>query len=473
MQLEKVRHFIIKNRLFKNGDAIVVAVSGGPDSLCLLHLLHTLSVEFKFKLVVAHLNHCLRPEAQQEAIGVGKIASAWSLPFETKAVDIRSYKKEYGLSEEEAGRRARYCFLFDIARKYRATRIALGHHLDDQAETVLLNVLRGTGVDGLAGMLPESTRGGIKLVRPLLCLRRSEIEAYCFDNNVHPFTDSSNLETDYTRNKLRLDLIPQLEQSYNPRIREALFSLASLAADDRIFLKSLAKTIFFNIARVGRKETHLDQQLLVTLPPALRGRVLRFALKKYISVNKINRLHIDQLLDLAEKGQTGKQLTLPGSVRAYCSYGRLFLTGQLRWPEHKEIAVRPIKIPGKTLLPGGTCITARIIKTTELNWPPSSYQACIDYDLIPSGSLSYRFRWTGARFYPQGAPGSKKLKEFLIDQKVPYCRRDTLPLVTVGTEIIWVTGIRAAHPYRVTDQTRQVLLLEYKVRKRKTTAYGK
>lgn len=464
MQLEKVRRFIIRNQLFSEGEAVVVAVSGGPDSLCLLHMLQRLSSELKLRLVVAHLNHCLRPEALQEAEGVEKISSAWSLPFETKSVDIRSYKKEHGLSEEEAGRRARYRFLFDIAGRYGASTIALGHHLDDQAETVLLNVLRGSGVDGLAGILPKRSRNRINLVRPLLCLRRSEIEDYCRKNSLQPYTDSSNLETDYTRNKLRLELIPHLEERYNPRIREALFGLAALAAADRLFLTCLAQKKLSYLARISSKEIQLNRQKLLLLPSALRGRVLRLALQRYAPAKRISRIHIEQLLDLAENGRTGKQLNLPGGIRACNSYDRLVLIPAFH-PGEEKLKPVSLRIPGTTVLPGGTAIGAHIAHLSELDWPPPSYRACLDYNKLSGCSLSVRLRRPGDRFYPQGAPGSKKLKAFLIDQKIPLYRREFLPLVTSGDEIIWIAGIRIAHPYRVTEQTKEVLVLDYKMLK--------
>jgi len=466
MQLGKVSSFIKKHHLINKGDTVIVAVSGGPDSVCLLDILCRLKDEFELKLIVAHLNHGLRPEAQLEAVGVEKMSKARAIPFETKTVNIRTYKKELGLSEEEAGRKARYDFLFDTAGKHRASRIAIGHHLDDQAETVLLNIIRGTGVDGLAGMLPKRSGDDFQLVRPLLCLRRSEIEEYCRDNKLQTFTDSSNLETDYTRNRLRLELIPQLEAHYNPRIREALFSLASLAADDRRFLRNLGWKQYHKLAKLQKGKTVIDRQGLMALPAALRGRVLRIAMNNHVTAKYLGRKHIEQLLSAAGRGKTGKYLSIPGGVTAYCSYNKLVLYDESR-KKRKRFMEVPLTVPGKTYLPHGLMISASIEDVHDLTWPTSSYRAYLDLDKIPPGPIKIRTRWPGARFYPHGSAGSKKLKEFLIDQKIPSDRRDVLPLVTVGNEIIWVAGIRIAHPYRVTDQTRAVLVLECKFLKRK------
>jgi tRNA(Ile)-lysidine synthase len=438
-----------------------VAVSGGPDSLCLLHLLHTLAPELKIRMVVAHLNHRLRPEAHKESVGVAGIASAWSLPFETKAVDIRSYKKKHRLSEEEAGRRARYRFLFAIARKYKASVIALGHHLDDQAETVLLNVLRGSSVDGLAGILPKRARAGVKLVRPLLCLRRIEIEEYCDKHNLQPYTDSSNLETDYTRNKLRLELIPYLEKKYNPKIRETLISLSSLASADRHFLNYLARKKLAGIACTSNKNVFIDLRQLKLMPLALRSRILRLALYRFIPAKKISRVHIEQLLDLAENSRPGRQVTLPGGIRVHHAYDRLVIA-PLSGTAKMKFEQVSLAVPGTTVIGRDAVISARVVSQSELNWPPPANRAYLDYDKLSSSSLTVRMRRPGDRFYPQGAPGSKKLKSFLIDRKIPLYRRDSLPLVVCGDEIIWVAGLRIAHPYRVTGHTGQVLMLEFK-----------
>lgn len=466
MILKKVERFIRIKNLLSHGDTVIVAVSGGPDSLCLLHLLVLLSKRLKLRLIVAHLNHCLRPEAVQEANGVAAIAAGYSLAFVTRTVDIREMKRERKISEEEAGRLARYDLLLHAARKYGASKIALGHHLDDQAETVLLNILRGTGPDGLAGILPIKERGGVQMVRPLLCLRRSEIEIYCRENNLQPYTDSSNMELDYTRNKLRLELIPRLEKHYNPKIREALFGLASLAAADRALLQKLAVKHYRRIAAESEGKTTINREAFISLPASLQGRIARLALLKHIPAGQINRLQINRLIEFTKKGSWNKLLVLPGGINASCLYKRLSLYAGTAEREKRVNRLLELTIPGRVVLPGGEIITAMLKTREELRWPPASYQAYIDFDLLSPGKLVVCFRQPGERFHPQGSAGSKKLKDFLIDQKVPVQRRNTLPLVKAGEEIIWVAGIRVAHPYRVTDKTKRVLVLEKKVARR-------
>jgi tRNA(Ile)-lysidine synthase len=464
----KVKAYADKNNMFCNGETVVVAVSGGPDSLCLLEMLKLFSDSLQLKLVVAHLDHCLRPEGRDEAAGIAALAQSLSLPFELSTVDIKAYKEELGVGEEEAGRHARYNLLFEAARKHGAEKIATGHHRDDLAETVLLNVLRGSSVDGMAGILPISTRHGFKLIRPLLCLWRSEIEAYCNERGLKPYTDSSNLETDYKRNKVRLELIPHIEEVYNPRVRESLARLAEMAARDRWFLGRLARLKYKKLAQFCGKETVFKVQDLNSMPSALLGRVIFLALKKYLPAGKIAAVHIDQLTALAKNNKTGLTVTLPGDLIAHISYNKMIIMPG-RYSSAALTELLELPVPGKVNLPGGFVITACLSSPDDISWPPPSYRACLDYEQLPSALLTVRTRKPGDRFFPQGAPGGKKLKDFMIDQKIPRQIRDTLPLVVAGKEVIWPATTRIAEPYKVTDKTKEVLVLEYKMRRLKTT----
>lgn len=465
MQFKRVEAYISKYRLIKKNDTVIVAVSGGPDSLCLLHMLYKMREKYNLRLVVAHLNHCLRPEAKEEARGVEELAGSLADGFETKEVDIKAYKKAQHLSEEEAGRRARYDYFYDMAKKYNAAVVALGHHFDDQAETVLLNIIRGTGPDGLAGILPARSVGKVKLIRPLLSLRRSEIEEYCRSNDLKPFSDRSNLETGYTRNKLRLELIPYLEQHFNPRIRESLYGLSELARYDRYLLRFLSEKKFKELAMFcpGRTSLHLDR--LLKLPQSIRGRVLKLALAKFIPGKKLTRLHVEQISNLLEQNKVNGRVSLPNDVEVFLARKMLIIKCDSKY-QTESFDEMNLNIPGKVYLPGGKVITARIKDVNNLTWPPLPCQAYLDLDQLPGNSLKVQSRWAGARYHPQGSSGSKKLKDFLIDQKIPEWKRDFLPLITAENEILWVAGVRIAHPYRVTSATKKVLLLELKVLKK-------
>lgn len=470
-QYLKVYNFVKEFELLRRNETVVLAVSGGPDSLCLLYIFKNLAAEFKLNLIIAHLNHCLRPEGDHEAAAVAALAKELNLPCEVKAVDIRVYKKTLGVGEEEAGRSARYLFLLEVARKYGASKIATGHHRDDQAETVLLNIIRGSSVDGLSGILPIRKWKGLELIRPLLCLWRDEIESFCMYHQLKPFIDSSNLETEYKRNKLRLELIPHLEEKYNPKIRQSLARLADLAARDRLFLQTLARLNYRKITHFAGDDTIINRQSLKALPPALQGRIAHIALKKYLPAGKINRVHIEQVLKILQSSSTGKKLTLPDGLQLEQSYDRIIISSR-----HLQVSniIKPVIVP----IPGRVCITdrfgieSRVVSVNKLSWPPGKYEAYLDYSKIPAGAISVRSRKPGDRFFPQGSAGRKKLKDIFIDHKIPRKRRDTIPVVTAGDKIIWLAGFRIAEPYKVTEKTKQVLLLQYKAYIKKNNGKG-
>ena len=461
MLVEKVARYIDQHRLLEQGERILVAVSGGPDSLCLLHVLRTLAPRYGLALVVAHLDHCIRPEAKKEAETVRGLAAAWSLPFEGAAIDVPAFREGRGLSASEASRIVRFRFLLEAANKHGAGKIALGQQLDDQAETVLFNLIRGTGPGGLAGILPRRTYGPVELIRPLLGISRNEIECYCRDQKLEPALDASNLKTDYTRNRIRLELIPYLEERYNPNLKRSLAHTASLIAADRAYLESEAEKMYRQVTCRENDRLILERETFNSMPSSLRGRVAYRVLMQFVPGRRITRRHVQQILDLAGRSGPSRELSLPGGVRACRSYGYLTLTGA-KPAKEGGFPVRSMHIPGRTDLPGGRFhVEAYFVDRGRLSWPPQPNQAYLDYDSLP-GPLLIRSRWPGARFHPQGAPGAKKLKEFMIDQKVPRHRRDSHPLVTAGDEVIWVTGKRIGHSYRVTGNTSNVLVLEMK-----------
>lgn len=460
MLVKKVIRYIERYRLIETGDRVLVALSGGPDSLCLLHLLCALRPRYRLRLAAAHLDHGIRTEARQEAERVRRLAGEWQIPFEGAAIDVPAYRREQRLSPSEASRIVRYRFLLRAAKKHKSGKIALGHQLDDQAETVLFNLLRGTGPDGLAGILPRRPLGPVELIRPLLAITREEIEDYCCEKGLAPILDPSNLQTAYTRNRIRLELIPHLEENYNPRLKRALAGTAALMEADRAYLQEAAEKEFLRLARQHAKGMLLERAALAALPEALRGRVARLALLSFMPRKRISRRQVEQLLLLAEGEGPARQISLPAGVLARRSREHVIL-----WKAPPAgagegiIDVRPLQIPGRTIFGGGAvAVEAALCQPGELEWPPSPQQAYLDYESLP-GPLQLRGRSPGDRFHPQGAPGGKKLKDFLIDRKVPRHQRDHLPLVAAGDEVIWVAGERIAHPYRVTGKTSRVLHL--------------
>ncbi|MDQ0285368.1 tRNA(Ile)-lysidine synthase [Desulfofundulus luciae] len=461
MALEQdVRLFIDKFRMISPGDKVLVGVSGGPDSVALLHLLWRMKGELHISLAVAHLNHMFRgEEARADARLVEELAKGLGLPVHVEEFDVPAYRERTGLSAQDAARRVRYRFFEEVARRIGASRVALGHHADDQAETIIFNFLRGTGPAGLKGIPP--VRG--KYIRPLLDVRRCEIERYCREHSLPVREDASNKKTIYTRNRIRLELIPRLEAEYNPRLVDALVHLGHICREENDYLEEQAALLY------GRAlKTQKEHSLLFTVPEmlssplALVRRVLRRAWRHLTGTEgDLSYLQVESLLALLHNPAGGKVVELPRGVRA----SRQGLVLRL-WMGDDGPGVPyycyPLVVPGITYIPEiNSSIQARLISISEAPDPRalSAREALLDYDAI-SGPLAVRRRRDGDRFHPLGMAAGMKLKKFLIEQEVPREERDYLPLVVAGDEIIWVGGVRPGEPWKVTPETKTCLYLQ-------------
>lgn len=464
MLKNKVKVTIKIHKLLQPGDRVLVGVSGGPDSLCLLHLLIALKREIDIELFIGHLNHGFRQEATSEFDYIRSLAREWKIPFYGARVDIPVYREELGLSAQEAARYVRYRFLLKGAMHFRANKIATGHHRDDQVETVLLNILHGAGLDGLGGMKICRPWKGIDIVRPLMETCKDDIIGYCRKHGIEPVHDASNLKKFYRRNKVRLELLPYLEREYNPQIREALLRLSCLVREDSKYIdKSARFYLKLNSCMKGKEQIFLNTRKIAELDLSIQRRVLRAAWQT-INTNAsatLNAGHIHSIIQLYQKGYTGKEISLPGKKRAYKVYNGLIISSKTH--DYVKTVFEPLNlnIPGITSLPG-TEITfeAELKDPRDLSWPPDKKkEAFFDYDKLTM-PLYIRYRQSGDKFHPLGMGGKKKkLKDFLIDKKIPRQERDTHPLIISGNEIIWITGIAVAHTYRITDKTRQALVL--------------
>ncbi len=482
---DSIKKLIIRRCLIADGDLLLVAVSGGADSLSLLHILNVLRRKrfLSFSLFVAHLNHGLRGEsARKDAEFVSREAQRMGLPCRVAVVDCSAYARHRGLSLEDAARRLRYRFLQQLAKKIGATRIAVGHTREDQVETMLLNFLRGTGPAGLTGMKMKRKMGkegeNLYLIRPLLLTSRGALEAYCREEGLSPRWDETNIEIRFLRNKIRLELLPFLEKEFNPNLRQKMEHLAELIACDQDYLEEVAVQHF---NRLLLKEEaggclELDGQALLTVHKALQGRILRLAVKKLIGTTprEIGYDQIRAILRLVQKGPPHGKLHLPFGLEAARSYARLKI--YLR-KEVTPVVWAPLRlgIPGEKELPGNKYILqAKLPPLGSINWLPGTCEeAYLDYDkvleLLQGGvharaaniplELQVRARQAGDVFHPLGAPGKKKLKKYFIDQKIPREEREQIPLVLAGEEIIWVAGRQLSHGCRVTEETEKVLLL--------------
>lgn len=482
---ESVKKVIFNEQLIKKDDKVVVAVSGGADSLSLLILLNRLRLEpgFSFNIHVAHLNHGLRGEsAARDAEFVRLTAKQLGLPCTVGKVKAGDYKKRWGLSPEDAARHLRYRFLQQLALKIKADSIAVGHNRDDQAETILLNFLRGTGPDGLTGMKlrRDVGKGGILLIRPLLNFSRREIEKFCRESGFSPRFDETNLDPHYLRNRVRKDVLPFLEKAINPKLKEGLLRLSRLLTLDKDFWDHFVEERFKSVILEERPGCLvLDRGLLVREHEALQGRMLRFAVSRLLgSIPRgVDYRRIRAVLDLVNKDKPRGAVFFPGGIVLSRDYEKVILQTDFSGESCHLEQFFPVllPVPGEVSIGAkGTVLRARLSRPGDLDWPPDEKkEAYLDFDRVlelssqkglPAGgekdaALLVRTRMPGDRFYPLGAPGKKKLKDYFIDRKISWKERDRILLVVAGNEIIWVAGRHISHLCRITGDTKEVVIL--------------
>lgn len=453
----KVRDWIQRQRLIGPGDKIVAACSGGPDSLALVHILSRLAPEWGFTLAVAHVNHMFRgAESEADAAFVGEFCASQGLVLYQTALDVPAFIDSTGRSPEDAARVLRYRYLRQVAAGLGGAKIATGHHRDDQAETVLLNLLRGAGSAGLSGMKPADG----DIIRPLLDSTRAEIEAYCAENGLQPRLDSSNLSLDYLRNYLRIQLMPQLKARVNANITETLCRTARLMGDEHGFLAEHAASLAPDMLRQDEADVSIDCRRLNVLHVALRREIFRQTIaKKRGDLKGITFLHVERLVELSANRTVGRVVELPGGLVARRGYDWVTIgTAAVLMPSPR-IGSPGIEliIPGTTTVPVlNLAVTARLLPRRPSEVPERS--ALFDWRQLEP-PIFIRTRIEGDRFWPAGAPGNKKLKDFLIDAKVPQQERDRIPLVCDGQGIVWVGGYRQAQRVKPGDSTQCFLQL--------------
>ncbi|MFN2168917.1 MAG: tRNA lysidine(34) synthetase TilS, partial [Anaerolineae bacterium] len=452
--------YALRHDLLPAGETIVVAVSGGPDSLALLHLLVRLSQELGLRLHVAHLNHGMRgAAADEDARFVVHLSERWGLPCTVGCADVRSEAKKSSL--EEAARLARYRFLAETADAIGSAIIAVGHTSDDQAETVLMHLLRGSGVVGLRGMLPRTALTDYRLslasgprsqllVRPLLGIPRGEIERYCAEAGLQPRFDRSNEDLTFHRNRIRHELLPMLE-SYNPAIRRVLVHTAGVMAGDAETLQAVLDNTWRDLARPEISgEIRIDLAGWRALGLGLQRAMLRQAIYRLRrDLRDINWEHVERAVWLAREGTTGQSATLAGGLALTIDYCDLRIGPEQ--PGAGEGAKRDVlsigeelllAAPGETILPGGWRAIVEPSESRPAAGAARSWESWLDAEWVGS-HLLLRPRRPGDRFQPQGMGGhSVKLNAFMIDRKVPRSVREGWPLLEGRNGLAWVCGLR-------------------------------
>ena len=462
----RVIEFIQKHNLLPAGEALIVSVSGGADSVCLLHILMKYQQELNVKLHIAHLDHQLRgTESERDAKYVSDLSIILGIPATIESRDVTAYRDQKGCSLEEAAREVRYNYLAEVARNENAGYILVGHTRNDQVETILMHILRGTGIAGLCGLQPKSKLQigddvkHLNIIRPLLDSSRKETESYCQQYNLDPRIDSSNLSLDFLRNRIRHELLPELK-NYNPAIEQALLRLADIAAGDISFIEEQASLLWSEVANMTGNAVYLDKHRITALSVAMQRQLFRTALYNLAGTLKdIEAEHIEAMMAFLKK-PAGKKLYLPYGIRLTTEYDRLILTaGQTvpcPFPPLEDTFY--ITIPGETLLPGWRVITAIVDKRVDTT--DNGFSANLDLDKT-GDRLLIRQRKPGDRFQPLGMSQQKKLQDFMVDARISQSWRSRIPVLCSPEQILWVVGWRIDDRVKVTSSTKRVLSMEF------------
>ena len=452
-----MREFIISRRLIKPKDRVLVALSGGPDSVFLLYALLALRDELKINIIAGHLNHCLRgAESNKDEKFVKALAKKEGIKLISALRDVAGYAKRHKLSIETAAREVRRDFLQKIAEKHNCQRIATGHNLNDQAETVLMHIVRGSGLTGLKGI--PAVNG--KFIRPMLGISREEILEYLRLNKIEWREDSTNKSPDHTRNKIRLTLIPQLKK-YNPQIIQSLSNLAESAGSDLDLVEQLAEQAFKQTAKIHKAKINIDLSLFNSYNKGLQRNVLRLA------VLHLARQGVAPSFEAVENcihlmaGRVGSRFEiLPG---IWCIIG--YKTAEIAIPPtstvvKKDSAVKKLMVPGKTAF-NGHLIISKIIGSHIKSLARNADIVYYDWDKLKSSDIIIGKRRPGDAMVPFGSSHKKKTKEIFIEAKVPQAKRDSWPVFRCANEIIWLAGLRRSNHAPVNKETKNILKLEF------------
>ena len=508
----KVTDFVQRYSLIPGKELVVVGVSGGADSVCLLHVLAKWRRRLGIGLHIAHLDHQIRGiESQADAEYVSNLAGSLGIPITIDRQDVVAYRVERKCSVEEAARELRYAFFARVARKVAAHRVAIGHTRDDQVETILMHILRGTGITGLCGLAPcsplvcgshgmslpseassvrKGQRRNLLVIRPLLDITREETASYCRKHQLDPRIDSSNLLPSFFRNRLRHHLLPLLRQ-YNPNIDQALLRLADIAKEDNGLIEQQASALWDELARQENNTIYLDKKQMAALPVALQRHLLRTAVTRLAGdIRDIEANHIEATRSLLDK-QPGKRISLPHGLICQGGYDELAITRHRSaiatapsviasgaWDSQLPPCPFPpladefhLKVPGKTAFPGWNVLASMVREqgafmsspgTMRTNGSTSQSNLVAHFDLQKTGmNLRVRKRQPGDRFQPLGMNMPKKVHEFMVDAKIPRSWRGRIPVVCTPQQIIWVVGWRIDDRVKLTRASKEILRLEF------------
>lgn len=449
-------NFITDNGLIEKDDKVIVGLSGGPDSVCLLHLLNEVREEFKLKIIAVHINHMFRgKEADCDEEYARGMCERLNITFYSKRIDVAEYARKGGLSSETAGREVRYNYFKEILQKNKMNKVATAHNANDQAETILMRVMRGTGLEGLGGIPVK--REGI-YIRPILFMKREEVEKYCIEKDLKPRIDKTNMERIYNRNKVRLDILPYMKSNFNEDVVEAINRMAMLLQMDNQFIQKQVQKYYDEFCVEEHRTISIKKEAFL-LEESIISRLIRKAINE-VCGNKydLELKHIKDIIQL-QKLETSKKIDLPNGVMAINVYKNINIKSKEK-----------IKIDENNMeeldLSIEECLHKEInfqnyvfrfeVVDKNINIKDSCLIKYFDYNKIED-DIIIRNRKDGDKIKPLGMSGSKKLKDIFIDMKIPREHRDTIPIIQFGHDIGWIVGLKISEKFKITSETAKVL----------------
>lgn len=452
--LQTIADTIVAHHMLENCRNLIVGISGGADSVCLLSVLFAYIKEnnLPIQLTAAHVNHGLRGEAADgDEAQVRALCHAWNIPLKIRHCQVVHLAKEQGISVEMAGRNARYAFFQELADGLPDCKIAVAHNRDDRAETILWNVIRGTGLDGLKGI--SYVRDNV--IRPLLDVSKEEIRNYCKAQGLPVCEDATNWETDYNRNKIRLELLPYMEEKFQTDMTEKILRLSNNILPEEDYLQEQTKIAYEACFRQGA----LERKAFLQLHPAMQIRVL-----KQFFPHSPEQVHLYQLQQFMQEAATGKRLSLPGGWCAVMQYDRLLLqkaqdtnteaSASFGYPAEGEVVLEDLGV--KVICQVRPIVEGYLpIQTNKSRVQVFDYDRILEACVDGNCTLCVRNRREGDWIRPWKGAGRKSLKKFFIDEKIPRETRDAVPLLTLGQEVLWVMGYRRCDGYLPSEKTKQ------------------
>ena len=460
---QKIKNYIKQNNMVTRGDKVLAGISGGADSTCLLYVLSHLKEQMGFELFVVHVNHGIRQEAQEDAVYVEKICKQLMIPFFLRTEDVPLIACREGLTEEEAGRSVRYAVFEELADKVGATKIAVAHNRNDLAETMLLNLFRGTGVHGAGAIRP--VRG--RIIRPLLDTERTEIEEYLRKKGISYQTDKTNLEDEHTRNRIRHHILPYAQQEINNKAVQHLARAAQEISEADSYIRKQAADVLLSCRESESEEQSticLNLDKMSAQPEIIRKNVFLLCMEELTPYRKdITAAHISLLQQMTNACSGSSRVSLPDGLYAERRYTKLVI-GKKREQETQRINLYVDILPEQEKsmeIPGIGTVNLRVFSHMGYQIIPSNaYTKWLDYDKIQA-SLVFRPREKGDYLVYDDQNSRQSIKKYMINEKIPAAERDIMYLLADGSHILWVPGYRISSYYKISENTKYILAVDY------------